>query len=91
MTSTAIEHDAHSSTPPSPVSDFRNGEKQDVERVEAVPPAQNPNELTTLDGGVVTMTWKTWVVIFVRILTRFSTPILCLPTPPTSRLSQTCN
>ncbi len=63
MTSTAIEHDGHSSTPS--VSDFRNSEKQDVEAVEAVP-QQNPNELTTLSGGAIVMTWKTWLVIFVR-------------------------
>jgi hypothetical protein len=57
--------DKSSSTPPSvTASDQRDGEKHDVLRVEE---ASGPG-LTTLDGGVVTMTWKTWLVIFVRQL-----------------------
>jgi hypothetical protein len=55
--------DETSTTPASTsLSDRRNDEKHDVERVEEVPPPG----LTTLDGGTVQMTWKTWIVIFVR-------------------------
>lgn len=46
------------------VSEHRDGEKHDVHDVEKVEDL-SPQGLTTLNGGVVEMTWKTWLVIFV--------------------------
>ena len=60
-----IESEEHSV---SAGSEHNAGEKHDVEKieVECAVPAPYGNTLTTLDGSEVQMTWKTWLVIFVR-------------------------
>ena len=59
---TAGDNGTNASPAPSiSASEQRDGEKHDVERVEEV----SAPGLTTMSGAVVTMTWKTWLVIFV--------------------------
>lgn len=63
LTNTTMAVDMKDTVTPSTtsVSEHRDGEKHDVEKVEDL----SPQGLTTLSGGVVEMTWKTWLVIFV--------------------------
>ena len=47
-------------------------EKQDVEKIDHVSEYSGPEALQNSEGEAVTITWKTWAVIFVRS---------CLPIP----------
>lgn len=66
MTATEIlESDANMSAQ-SAAASVRDDEKRDLEKTQHVEGTVGASQgLTTLDGGTITMTWKTWIVIFV--------------------------